>query len=221
MPVQAVNQNDYNDSVADYVRGGWQVIDDTLYRLCREYPKHDDELSINAKVLLIGRTYTTGIERKIATRGTQGSSLSQVVDIFFQHHNEIDRYFVHLRKVSEPLDPLKIRKMLMLHGLLVNLLRQLTIQKQSVRTFISKYIHFHNPAVPIYDNIAANFLPSLVPLRKIKHFTIRPTTCADPEYVDYVRRFAALYFASQSQAVTVRSLDYYLLYLKWKTCTQA
>ncbi len=207
-----ISPKDYQDSVADYERSGWRLIDDTLYRLCREHRVHDSESSINAKVVLIGLGYTTGIQRKIRTKGTQGSSISQVVEFFFQHREEIDRWFTDLRKISEPLDHLKIRKILMLHGLLVNRLAQRTIQNQSVRSFVSKYMHFHNPVVPMYDDVAATFLQGLVPLRMIRNSVIRRVTCADSEYADYVRRFAALYFASQGLSVTVRSLDYYLLY---------
>lgn len=134
--VQAVSANDYADSVAEYRRDGWKLIDDMLYRLCREHRAHDAKSPINAKVHLIGRTYATGIERKVRTRGTQGSSISQVVDFFFQHRKQIDRWFVRLMKIAEPLDILKIRRILLIHGLLTHELAGLTIKNQSAHSYV-------------------------------------------------------------------------------------
>src|ERR1035437_1791626 len=71
----------------------------------------------------------------------------------------------------------------------------------------------NNSAVPIYDSVASGFLRGLVPLRRIRDFQIPVPDCADPEYADYVRRFAHLYqtIASHALPVTVRSLDSYLI----------
>jgi hypothetical protein len=41
----------------------WQPLDEVLYRLCRDHPYHVDCGAVNAKLCIIGRTYTTGIER--------------------------------------------------------------------------------------------------------------------------------------------------------------
>lgn len=205
---------DYNDSKQDYELE-WQTLDEVLYRLCREHPRHDDRGAVNAKVNIIGRTYATGIERLVPTSGAQGSSISKVSELFATHHVEIDRWFFHLGRISEPLTIVSIRQILLLHGLLMDLLKRITIDEKSPRSFVSKYLHFHNRAVPIYDSVAAKFLPRLVLLGAIRDFQIRPVKCTDPDYSDYVQRFARLYecTASQSLPVTVRSLDYYLL---WK-----
>lgn len=138
-----------------------------------------------------------------------------MAELLFTHGNEIDRWFTSLKKLSEPLTMLNIRKILMLHGLFVNRLMSVTRDKQAARSFVSKYLHFHNPAVPIYDSVAAGLLPSLVALPTIRNFQIRPVKYSDPEYADYVRRFAKLYqsVASQGLPVTVRGLDYCLI---WK-----
>ena len=56
--------NDYNRSRDDYAQG-WRAIDETLYHLCRDHPHHDHRPWVNAKILIIGRTYATGIERKV------------------------------------------------------------------------------------------------------------------------------------------------------------
>jgi hypothetical protein len=203
---------DYNKSRSDYAQG-WKVIDDTLYRLCRDHPGHGDRPSVNAKILIIGRTYATGIERKVATTGVQGSSISQVADFFFTNCKEIDAWLVRLAKVSEPLASSNVSEILAVHGLISRRLTNLTRGKQLARSFVSKYLHFHNSAVPIYDSVASGFLRGLVPVRKIRSFQIPVPASADPEYADYVRRFSHLYqtIVSQGLAVTVRSLDSYLI----------
>src|ERR1700722_1270590 len=70
--------SDYKSATQNYAQD-WALLDQTLYRLCSKHPLHTDRLSVTAKVVLIGRTYATGIERKVPTTDTQGSSILQVV----------------------------------------------------------------------------------------------------------------------------------------------
>ena len=203
---------DYNSAKQDYEQT-WKTIDEIFYRLCRDYPTHSNRLAVTAKVVIIGRTYATGIERHVSTAGTQGSSISQVVSLFLSHGKKIDRWLASLRQVAAPIASSDIRKILTVHALILKLLSGLTIQSQSARTFVSKYLHFHNPAVPIYDNIADGFLPKLVRLRTNQ---INAPAHADKTYAAYVSRFAKLYqsAAVQGVSVTVRLLDYYLIWKK-------
>src|SRR5581483_579080 len=97
----------YRKSVAYYEKT-WKVIDGALYRLCRENPDHARRSSVCAKLWIIGRTYATGLERKVATTGTQGSSMSQVTEYFLNHSAEIDKLFEQLRHLPEPLDPQRL-----------------------------------------------------------------------------------------------------------------
>jgi hypothetical protein len=76
-----INAAAYRRHVA-YSEKTWNVTDQTLYRLCRENPDHNRRSSVCAKLWIIGRTFVTGIERKVATKRTQGSSMSQVADLF-------------------------------------------------------------------------------------------------------------------------------------------
>ena len=205
--------SDYNKSRDDYAQS-WQAIDETLYRLCRDHPHHNERPWVNAKILIIGRTYATGIERKVPTTGTQGSSISQVANFFFTRRAELDQWFARLTKVSEPLATSNVREILTVHGSILELLTEITRNRQSARSFVSKYLHFHNPAVPIYDSIASTCLRSLIPLRTIRDFQVQPAEHADSEYADYVRRFTNLYqyVAAQGLPVTVRALDSYLIW---------
>jgi hypothetical protein len=133
------------------------------------------------------------------------------VSLFSSHGPTIDQWLVQLAQVEEPLTGSNIDRILTIHGLILHLLKGLTIDGQSARSFVSKYLHFHNRVVPIYDSVADGFLPKLVRLRKDQ---IQKAANADEWYAAYVSRFAKLYeAASQHTAVTVRLLDYYLI---WK-----
>ena len=118
-----------------------------------------------------------------------------------------------LSQVKAPFSVPNIPTILTVHGLILNLLSGLTIDNQSARSFVSKYLHFHNPIVPIYDSVAAGFLPKFISVRGV---LIPTAEHADSTYSEYLYRFARLTesAASQGTTVTVRSLDYYLLWKK-------
>lgn len=202
---------DYERATQDYLRT-WKIIDEVLYRLCGDHPKHTDHLSVTAKVVIIGRTYATGIERHVSTKGKQGSSIGQVVELFFTRGTDIDQWLGSLEQIAEPLTISSIEKILYVHQLILNVSSSLTKDGEAARSFVSKYMHFHNPVVPIYDNIADTFLPKLVRLRRDQIVSVEH---ADATYAAYVSRFFRLYgLASKHLPVTVRLLDYYLIWKK-------
>src|SRR5260370_32405972 len=53
----------------------WGVTDRALYNLCCDQPGHRSLSAVNAKALLIGRGFATGIERHIKSSGGQGNSI--------------------------------------------------------------------------------------------------------------------------------------------------
>ena len=79
----------YCRAVADYART-WQATDSTLYDLCRRHPGHKDAGGVNAKLWIIGRTYATGIERKIPANGKQGGSMSQLAAHLHEQSRQLD-----------------------------------------------------------------------------------------------------------------------------------
>jgi len=212
-PNRKFSTTDYNKSRNDYMQS-WQAIDETFYRLCRDHPYHSERPWVNAKILIIGRTYATGIERKVPATGAQGSSISQVATFFYTRHKEFDQWFARLAKVAEPLITSNVPEILTVHGLILERLTEITRDGQLARSFVSKYLHFHNSAVPIYDSVASTCLRSLISLRAIRDFQILPAEHADSIYADYVRRFTNLYqfIAAQGLPVTVRALDSYLIW---------
>ena len=65
---------EYIAARADYERN-WHVLDGTLYEVSRRFRSHANRANVCGKLWLIGRTYASGIERLVRSKGTQGSSL--------------------------------------------------------------------------------------------------------------------------------------------------
>src|SRR5688500_9902578 len=57
----------------------WRALDEALYAVCRLHPGHTDLAGVVAKVYVVGRSYTTQIERHVPSDGTQGGALMKVI----------------------------------------------------------------------------------------------------------------------------------------------
>lgn len=203
----------YLRNVKEYDRVS-RATDETLYDLCRRYPGHGDEGGVNAKLWIIGRTYATGIERKIRANGKQGGSMSQLAGHLLKNAGKLDALFAHLPQIPEPLEPAKLRTIIDVHGQFIALLQELKAMRpgQSPRSFASKYMHFHCPAVPIIDTYADRALRKLVRWQESFRLFNLPTG-ADSYYAGYVFRFWQLYQQALAAGVqpTVKHLDNHLL----------
>ncbi|HEY2589280.1 MAG TPA: hypothetical protein VGI81_26280 [Tepidisphaeraceae bacterium] len=205
-------------SIADYAKAAamyerrWKLLDETLYQLCREHPGHS-EAEVHAKAWVIGRTYATGIERAIRSTRQQGSSLSKLAQCLQQNANALNRIFGQLEGIREPLDPQRLSEIVRLHGEIIRVLKPVTRAKISPRSFVSKYMHFHNPAVPIFDSFADQKLKKLVRWStRIELFELPHGS--DLYYGWYVMRFFEVYKALCSSAVPVNAklVDTFILY---------
>ncbi len=201
----------YDAACDDYFRR-WATFNDVLYAMCRKYPDHTEPGHINAKFGIIGRSFATGLERKMKSRGGQGSTLADVGAFVWKHRKDVKGIFDGLAGVREPLTEPKLATIIAAHGRLTRLLRKMTSGKQSLRSFVSKYMHFHCPAVPIYDTFAEKALRKAVPWHDdlMVFGTIRQ---ADPQYQWFCARFWHLYqqLRRRRKGVNVRLVDVYLL----------
>lgn len=190
----------------------YAALNRVLYDLCRRYPDHARRDAINAKLWVIGRTYATGIERHIQTKGSQGSSLMQLAEHLWRHRRNVDACLNRLREVREPLAPAKLPIILAAHGRLLEILKPRMHRGMLPRSFVSKYLHFHCPAVPIYDGITAAVLRRLYPWRR--GFVICDVPMhADQRYARFVLRFWRCYeeLRHKQQRVSVKLIDEALL----------
>jgi hypothetical protein len=133
-------------------RQAWGAVDEVLYGLCREYPFHHLLRGINAKVILIGRSFATGVERHISSDGTQGSSIGKLAEHLHAAHTEVDETIERLATLREPLNPEKLQVIVGEHGRFCRLISKIAREENALASFASKYLHFHCPVVPIYDS---------------------------------------------------------------------
>ncbi len=190
----------------------WQAADEALYRVARPHPGPCTDAEVNAKLLIIGRSYATGIERQI--NDPTPSAMARLSEFFADNRADVDGLIAESDNLAEPLSPETLRSIVDIHGRFVALLAGVTRADETPRSFASKYLHFHCPAVPIYDSYAADrALPRLYHWQP--HFAIFPTPdSADPRYATFVFRFWQLYqeAVAAGQDVRVKFLDYYLWY---------
>lgn len=188
----------------------WGAVDDVLYQLCREHPDHADRRIVTAKLALIGRAYSAGLERRVSPpKGQQ--AITVIAEFVHAHHAEADAIIKDLAVVQEPLTAQAMRGIVGFHGRFTKLLREVTTDGKAPRSFAAKYLHFHRPVVPIYDSYAAVGAGKLVRWDSKNLPFARPDD-GDPDYYDFCVRFWRLYEACRQAGldVTVKTLDHCL-----------
>jgi hypothetical protein len=151
--VIVVPTQDKLDERAGGFERDWGAVDEVLYRLCREHPDHTDRRWTTAKVALIGRAYSAGLERRVSPPEGQ-QAIVVIADYCELHGAGIDEIIRPLHPIEEPLSLDDLVTIVAVHGRLTELLVGVTTDGKSPRSFVSKYLHFHNPTVPIYDSYA-------------------------------------------------------------------
>ena len=86
-------------------------------------------------------------------------------------------------------------------------------KNRTPRSFVSKYMHFHCPSIPIYDSIANSSLTQQFRWND-RYEVIEKPKIADEEFYWYVLRFWQFYreLKAKRPKATVKLADYYLLY---------
>jgi hypothetical protein len=190
----------------------WRVLDGILYCICNCFPDHQQPGIVRAKLHLIGRSYATGIERKIKNEGShQGGALEQLAEHFWESRHQVDAIIATLHGVREPLDEQKLEKVLAAHGKLLRITAKTVRTGQTPRSFVSKYLHFHCPAVPIFDSFADRALKRLcLPPRTI---SVSQRAPVDEIYKQFLGRFWLCYAKARETGakVSVKHLDRYLV----------
>ena len=190
----------------------WGGVDETLYNVCRAHPGHSDRRSVMAKVVLIGRAYAAGIERCVTPPpGVQAIVL--VGDYLQEHQGDVDDIIAATRAAAEPLSAAAMACIVKEHGRLTALLGRMRECHGAPRSFAAKYLHFHHPAVPIYDSYVTKQLTRAVRWSAGDVPFDRPAE-GDVEYWQYCVRLYRLVSACRDRGVeaTVKALDAYL----WK-----
>lgn len=188
----------------------WGGVDEVLYRVCAESPAHTERRAITAKLVLVGRAYSAGLERCVSPPPGQ-QAITVIADYVTAHCADVDAAMAPVLALTEPLACADVETIVAAHGALLEVLRGVTTTGKTPRSFAAKYLHFHNPAVPIYDEYARIRLTKLVPWEGASLPFQRPQG-VDPEYYDFCVRFWRLYEAcwKKGVAASAKALDQYL-----------
>jgi hypothetical protein len=207
--IQLPTQQQVEESLALF-QAEWGLVDEVLYRLCRDVPGHHTRNAVSGKLALIGRGYAAGLERCVSPPAGQ-QAIGVLTDFVFAHGDEVDEIIAGLDAIREPLDATAMAKIVEQHGRLIELLRAVTTRGKAPRSFASKYLHFHRPVVPIFDDYVRQGITPLVRWdSQLAPFPLQAP--GDRDYWEYCVRFLRLYDACRLAGVqaTVKSLDTYL-----------
>lgn len=195
----------------------WGGVDDILYQLCRDHPGHETRRVVTAKLALVGRVYAAGLERRVTPPAGE-QAITVIAEHVLKYGSQVDDLIHGLDAVREPLDAVSMATIVAEHGRLMTLLQKCSTDGKAPRSFASKYLHFHQPAVPIYDEYARQKLSRLVHWER-SYVAFDPPACGDRDYWDYCIRFFRLYDGCRAAGlrVSVKTLDVYL----WAVPTSA
>ena len=188
----------------------WGGVDEVLYGICREHPVHASRREVTAKIALVDRAYSAGLERRV-TPPPGKQAFTGITDCVLSHAAEIDGIIARVTTLREPLVPADMTEIVRGHGELTALLQKVATDGKARRYFAAKYLHFHSPVVPIYDSYAAAGLVRLVPWKMVEEPFAQPDG-ADTEYWSFCVRLLWLYEACRQAvpSVSVKNLDAYL-----------
>lgn len=142
----------------------WDLSNEVLYRLCQEYPRHEKEDEILAKVCLIGRAYSAAIERRKKALKIKGERFFTEVVGPKILAAKIDTWLSPLYGFKQP-STANCSQIIAAHKKLTDLFRHISgLEKRSLA---SKYLHFHFPQLYyIYDSRAARAIAGVAPRTK-------------------------------------------------------
>ena len=198
----------YYESICHEYREKWETWDEILYDVCRRFYHHGEISGMAAKLGMVGNADPSRFV------GKAGRELSEVVDFFYVHRLEMDKIFKPLAGLKEPLNAEKLKKIVSLEGQLVSLIHSLSPDPYAVHSFASKYLHFHNPLVPIYgsrsEQVVMNkeWFPASI---KLEDFPLAKP--GDKIYRDFCQRYLAIYqsFRGMIPGINAKQIDYCLL----------
>lgn len=161
----------------------WDLGNQALYSLCQDYPRHDRDDAIIAKVWLIGRSYAAAIERRKNSKDTSDDFYETTVATKIKN-SQLDDWLAALPdRITDSW--YQLGSVIVLHKRLMDLFFDMTgLEKRSLA---SKYLHFHRPDLFfIFDSRAKEAITKVTPrLNQIKAIT---TENADWEYHTFCRR---------------------------------
>ena len=204
----------YEDSWARY-QHAWRVYNEVLYEMCTARPGHGSLGDVVAKVGIVARAYAAGLERHGDPEGP--GAIVGVATLLHQHSVEVDALIAEIRRVAGIGDKFNAEigsAVVALHGRFEAIVRDATNNGHSVRSWSSKYLHFHAPGVPLYDSRARGVVKARYDLRRVRNQHFPCPDEGDYEYSKFVNAFLSLWVEASELGlpVTMRRLDQFLLW---------
>jgi len=183
---------------------------ETLYDVCRRYPRHDAgaHAATISKLWLIGRSHSAALERR---RAGGPDPYPPTADLMAAG-GRLDALLDQMRAL-ETYSPAHLAAVYTVVGHLAGLFQETTGQYKL--SLASKYLHFHDPSVPIYDSISHEGLALLVPLDEAKRYAGRELAARGLGwYGKHLARFAAAHAILRQAGydANARRIDTFLLY---------
>lgn len=163
--MQKVNSKAHLTNMLDK-KSDWEWGNEVLYRMCRDEPGHKSIDVIAGKVWLIGRSYAASLERHASDHMVEGENfyLKQVAPAVME--SGIDKWLLDSGTIGRVTDE-NVEIVLDVHKKCTELFK--TIAGRDRRSFVSKYLHFHQPnAFFIFDSQANNAIRKLLSGQRFK-----------------------------------------------------
>lgn len=186
----------------------WELSNQILYDMCKQYPDHRDQTAIIAKLLLIGRVYAAAIERRKVVEIPGDDFYTDIVGPRIRK-SYIDRWIEKSKSFELGSEP-ALDVMIDAHRAVTELFSSISgLQKRSLA---SKYLHFHVPELFfIYDSRSSKGINQASKLFGIK---VHARGIGDPTYEKFAEKCHLLRLAIMEQhgiAMSPRQLDNLLL----------
>lgn len=204
-------ENQYKEYLARK-NSRWEFGNDILYKMCEEYPLHNDADVLIGKIWLIGRSYAAAIERRKNADDYRGDDFyyDAVAPKMLEIGDELDNRIESLKNNPGAIFDC-IPEILSTHKFLMDTFTEVTgLEKRSLA---SKYLHFHCPEkFFIYDSRAKAAIRKIV--KKPDKRILSGIVEYDAEYGDFVCRMLELQkYLDEKLGIneTPRSIDRFLL----------
>lgn len=179
-------------------------VDDVLCRAFQDASNASSRRGVMTKVILIDRVYKARLE--IRAKPQKGErALDLIGDFLTRHWERVEAIVAGVDEAGAGLTAAALMRVLRQHGELHDLLASELTHGVSTRSFVSKYLHFHRPVTPIYDELCRKALWDRVE----GAFRLDPVAGIDDQYHEFCVRFFELYGACHRAElpVTVKDLD--------------
>lgn len=193
----------------------WDFGNNILYNMCSENIAHTDESVVIGKIWIIGRSYSTSIERRKINNSDDienGDFYTKfVAPTMLINGKELD-YRIRMLQAEERLTRDNIKDVIALHKFVVDLFFDVSGVKK--RSLASKYLHFHLPhIVYMYDSRAEIEIKKYVK-KAIDIKSLIGDSVKDEEYANFMARvlmFDELIQEEFNEKLTPKQLDAILM----------